>query len=523
MSLSGNTNEEKIWNFLKNKGLNDFGTAGLMGNLYAESGLSPINLQNSFEKKLGFTDETYTQSVDNGDYGNFVRDSAGYGLAQWTYWNRKQNLLTYVRSKNRSLGDLEAQLEFLYKELVESYKSVLNALKTATSVLTASNVVLTQFERPADQSSSVQQKRASYGQKYYDKYAGKNTAQTMGGSNMAIKYIVAARIDENGKAVGGVAGDQTGKEVMVQTLSSSGNWTYILRPPTGGVDKMVKEAYNAAANNKIGYDQNQRTTLYTYAKAAGWDLSKITAACECDCSALIAVLACCAGYSVSKDIYTGNEIKALTNVGFTKKTYSESALKVGDVLWRNGHTAIYVGTSTTYNGSNGSSSGGNTSYSGKGIGTATAKTTMNIRAGAGTSYKSYGTIGKGTAVEVLEILSSGWYKIVWPGASCGYAYTSNTTGNYYSYNAKKTSGGTTAKVDAAQSRDNSLAGKYKVTASALNLRTGAGTGKSIICAMKNGETVQCYGYYTSVGGVKWLYVAYGNKTGFCSIKYLKKC
>ena len=37
--LKGSTNEEKIWNFLKGAGLNDCGAAGLMGNLYAESGL----------------------------------------------------------------------------------------------------------------------------------------------------------------------------------------------------------------------------------------------------------------------------------------------------------------------------------------------------------------------------------------------------------------------------------------------------------------------------------------------------
>ena len=39
--LAGKNNEEKIWNYLKGAGLNDFGTAGLMGNLYAESGLIP--------------------------------------------------------------------------------------------------------------------------------------------------------------------------------------------------------------------------------------------------------------------------------------------------------------------------------------------------------------------------------------------------------------------------------------------------------------------------------------------------
>lgn len=50
MALIGNTDEEKIWNFLKGKGLNDYGAAGLWGNLYAESGLKSTNLQNSFEK-----------------------------------------------------------------------------------------------------------------------------------------------------------------------------------------------------------------------------------------------------------------------------------------------------------------------------------------------------------------------------------------------------------------------------------------------------------------------------------------
>ena len=83
-----------------------------MGNLYAESALNPKNLQNSYEKKLGHTDESYTAAVDNGTYGNFVRDRAGYGLAQWTYWSRKEALLAFARSKGRSIGDLEMQLDF---------------------------------------------------------------------------------------------------------------------------------------------------------------------------------------------------------------------------------------------------------------------------------------------------------------------------------------------------------------------------------------------------------------------------
>ena len=53
-----------------------------MGNLYAESGLVPANLQNTYEKKLGYTDATYTAAVDSGAYTSFAKDGAGYGLAQ---------------------------------------------------------------------------------------------------------------------------------------------------------------------------------------------------------------------------------------------------------------------------------------------------------------------------------------------------------------------------------------------------------------------------------------------------------
>lgn len=153
------SNEKIIWDYLKDKGLNDYGVAGLMGNLYAESALNPKNLQQTFEKKLGYTDATYTESVDNGTYTNFVRDSAGYGLAQWTYWSRKQNLLNFAKAAGKSIGDLDMQLDFLWKELCESYKSVLSVLQSATSVLEASNIVLFQFERPANQSESVQKQR----------------------------------------------------------------------------------------------------------------------------------------------------------------------------------------------------------------------------------------------------------------------------------------------------------------------------------------------------------------------------
>ena len=169
--LTGKTNEERIWNYLTAAGMTACGAAGLMGNLYAESGLIPTNLQNTYEKKLGYTDATYTAAVDSGAYANFAKDGAGYGLAQWTYHTRKAALLAFAKAAGKSVGDLETQLAFLVHELRESYKLVHYVLVTATDVKTASNVVLLQFERPANQGEAVMQKRAQYGQVYYDRYA----------------------------------------------------------------------------------------------------------------------------------------------------------------------------------------------------------------------------------------------------------------------------------------------------------------------------------------------------------------
>lgn len=86
----------------------------------------------------------------------------------------------------------------------------------------------------------------------------------------------------------------------------------------------------------------------------------------------------------------------------------------------------------------------------------------------------------------------------------------------------KTDAASSVKVDAAQNKDKSLAGVYTITASALRLRSGAGTDKKILLEMPRGEKAQCYGYYTNAEGIKWLYIVYKGTVGFASSKYLKK-
>lgn len=176
--------KQTIWNYLKNKIGNEYGVAGLMGNLQAESNLNPKNLQNSYETSLGFTDTSYTNAVDNGTYtkSQFVNDSAGYGLAQWTFSSRKQGLYEMYKSGGySSIGSIELALDYLWYELQKSYSGVLSVLKSATSIRQASDKVLHDFENPANQSTSVEEYRASLGTAIYNELTGTSGGEGGGG------------------------------------------------------------------------------------------------------------------------------------------------------------------------------------------------------------------------------------------------------------------------------------------------------------------------------------------------------
>lgn len=249
------TNDEKIWRFLKGYGLNDYGIAGLMGNLYAESGLNSQNLQNTYEKKLGYTDAEYTKAVDSGKYKNFVKDSAGYGLAQWTYWSRKQALLDFSKSAKASIGDLDMQLNFLMKELSDSYSSVLNILMSASSIVEASNAVLLQFERPADQSISVRSKRAEYGQVYYNKFVNAQEGGSVGMSNSPL--VEYTRISPNKNSPRNEAIDRISVHCVVGQCSIE---------TLGSI--FAPSSKKASSNYGVGYDG--RIGMYVEEKDRSW-------------------------------------------------------------------------------------------------------------------------------------------------------------------------------------------------------------------------------------------------------------
>lgn len=161
-----------------------------------------------------------------------------------------------------------------------------------------------------------------------------------------IKIGQASR-DERMRYSGGVAGDQDGKEVVIRDWYSR-PWNKVLRcKDSKKAEKIAVAMEKACRNDYIGYDQNQRTTLYSLCKANGWKIEDVKTPCETDCSALVAVCVNSAGIKVSGDIYTGNEAKALLQTGefellsSPKYLLSDEYLKRGDILlYEFHHTAI---------------------------------------------------------------------------------------------------------------------------------------------------------------------------------------
>ena len=116
------TTEQIVWDYLKAAGYSDIQTAGIIGNLYQESGLNPARVESNGE---------------------------GIGLVQWSF-GRKQNLINYASSKGVDWSDLETQLEFLVSELdsKQFYNPYKDTFMNPYSVSEATEAFCFGFERP---------------------------------------------------------------------------------------------------------------------------------------------------------------------------------------------------------------------------------------------------------------------------------------------------------------------------------------------------------------------------------------
>lgn len=166
---------KKYWSALNGFINNDIGTAALMGNLEAESSCIPYRLQGDPLTSNGYIGSiNYTNQVDDGSYTEqqFINDSKGYGVAQWTFASRKQKLYSLYKNGYDSIGNFNLSVDMLKEELINGYPDVLNILKTSTDLRAASDYVLHNYEQPEDQSEEVEMTRYQYALQFYQEYGG---------------------------------------------------------------------------------------------------------------------------------------------------------------------------------------------------------------------------------------------------------------------------------------------------------------------------------------------------------------
>lgn len=131
------------------------GAAGAIASVEAESAFKSTNLQDSYEKPIGMTDEQYTMAVDNGTYHNFTGDAAGYGLCQWTASDRKAKMLAYFRSRGASIGDFATQVDFMIEEM-HGYSKAWATCTTSDNPYECGYAVCRYYEIPADTENQAQ-------------------------------------------------------------------------------------------------------------------------------------------------------------------------------------------------------------------------------------------------------------------------------------------------------------------------------------------------------------------------------
>lgn len=172
------TNKE-IFDYLTRAGMTKAGAAGMMGNLYHESGLISNRVEILCLKRLKeagqiWTDKTYTAAVDDGriSRAGFLNPlpgrQYGYGLAQWTSPGRKAHLYDAAKAAGVSIGDMKMQLDFLVEELSHAFPDVWKIVTTSDDVNRCADVVLTRFEMPAN-ANALKDARRKTAREYYER------------------------------------------------------------------------------------------------------------------------------------------------------------------------------------------------------------------------------------------------------------------------------------------------------------------------------------------------------------------
>lgn len=256
-----NTRYRSAWAYLTGtREFSEEAAAGIMGNLEAESGIDPHNVQN---------DAVYNgQPVPDGPEIPLeqIRGSYGYGIAQWTSAGRQQNLVAYAAETGRSTGDLGLQLDFLLKELAESYTGVATVLETpGVTIEEASFVFLSEFEIPRPFTSSGTQaerdaeteNRRARSQAIFDEFSGQSVAGGAGAgctdSGVAIDLessdTTAIPCGPGTVDAGEADGYRDGRLIRIRLCTVGG--TRVNSQISGGVARMLSDSAGDGINLSI--------------------------------------------------------------------------------------------------------------------------------------------------------------------------------------------------------------------------------------------------------------------------------
>lgn len=165
---------------------------------------------------------------------------------------------------------------------------------------------------------------------------------------MLIQLVEAAHDERGGGNYAyGIPGDQTGAEVRLRN-AVEGEFTSLLRYPNKTMAKhFAEDALEIAMNDHIGYAQygydtlGGRYGLHEVMKAVD-RFQDIKTDCNCDCSSLVGEVLRHNGLNCGLYMRTATERNELANLGFIEVPYTLDEARLGDVCWREGHTAIIV-------------------------------------------------------------------------------------------------------------------------------------------------------------------------------------
>lgn len=356
----------------------------------------------------------------------------------------------------------------------------------------------------------------------YEKYIG----------STGTHYISNSGKDERNTYRGGQAGDQTGHEWELKAWYNR-PWSVVLRYPNINVGLMIARLSCAAAlNDKIGYDQGQRTTYWAQLKAAGYDPSKITVPCEEDCTAGVTANVKAAGVllgipklaDLPTSVYSGSMKSVFVKAGFEALTASKylsgpNYLLPGDILLYEGHHAA-----------------ANVTYGAKVRGTTSSVSASALPPSPEGEGRETGLRkgDYGSAVTAMQKALLAWKPDCLPKYGADGDFGSETERAVKAYQAAKglpetgvydaitrealtteDKGGCTSDACPIETTPRMV----KITGETVNVRSAPGKSGKILGVVRKWERLPYQGEKRMVGETPWYLVEYRNKNAWVSGKY----